>query len=73
MAKDGAETSDKSKEAIRILTAALSSADPEVRTSAESNLKRLTGNDFGSDPKAWEAWLEATDNAGGTTAEDPQD
>jgi hypothetical protein len=68
-AQEGAAAGDKSMEAIRILVAALSAADPEVRSSAATNLKRLTGNDFGADPKAWQAWLEAQAHAGegGTT------
>jgi hypothetical protein len=72
-AKAGADASGKNLEAIRILVAALASAEAEVRESAESNLKRLTGNDFGSDPKAWEAWLEATGNTGETSPTEPQE
>lgn len=72
-AKGGAGGSEKSMEAIRILVAALSAPDPEVRDSAVTNLKRLTGNDFGADPRAWQAWLEATESAGGEGAAPTED
>ena len=57
----------KSLEAITILLAALSSTEADVAESAYTNLKRLTGKDFGRDPTAWEAFVEATRNAGENT------
>ncbi|MCB9868554.1 MAG: hypothetical protein H6837_01780 [Planctomycetes bacterium] len=53
------ETVDPRKqiEAATILAAALHSTDPTVRDTAASNLKRLTGKDFGADPVAWQRWI----------------
>ena len=56
---DGAKT----LEAVSILIAALGSVEAEVRNSAEENLKRLTGKDFGADAKGWQGWLEAAREA----------
>jgi hypothetical protein len=44
-------------EAVRLLAAALESADEGVRQSAHQNLVRLAGRDLGQDPAAWRAWL----------------
>ena len=60
---------DKRLEAASILVAGLSSGDREVVESALHNLKRLTGNDFGSDPAAWQAWLAAQRDAAGSSPE----
>ena len=56
---------EKGLEAVRILVAALDSPEPAVRETAEENLKRLTGKDFGSDSSAWTGWL-AEAQAGST-------
>ena len=53
---------EKELEAVSILAAALESDDAEVVESAYKNLKRLTGEDFGRDPKAWHAYVESTRN-----------
>ena len=63
-AKEGGVDHAKSAEAIAILVAALASAEADVVESAYANLKRLTGKDFGRDPKAWQAFAEAGRNAG---------
>ena len=59
----------KSLEAVGILIAAVDSVEPTVRESAHSNLKRLTGKDFGQDRQAWQDWLDRAkselDSAGG--------
>lgn len=53
-------SSEKGLEAVRILVAALDSPEEEVRQTAYDNLKRLTGNDFGSSKEAWSGWLDKT-------------
>ncbi|MEE2887325.1 MAG: hypothetical protein VX951_07820 [Planctomycetota bacterium] len=53
----GSVDKDKGLEAVRILVAALDSPEAAVRETAEENLKRLTGKDFGSDSAAWTGWL----------------
>lgn len=52
-------------EAVRLLVAAMASADPAVRQSCRQNLLRLVGQDLGDDPAAWQAWLERQAGSGG--------
>ena len=74
-AQKGADA-EKGLEAVGILIAALDSPDEGVRQSAEENLKRLTGKDFGRDVNAWSAWLAGARaetraaTSGGTPAAD---
>jgi hypothetical protein len=63
--QEGGLDGGKSLEAMSILAAALASPEADVVESAYANLKRLTGKDFGRDQAAWEAYIEATRNAGG--------
>ncbi|HEB54563.1 MAG TPA: hypothetical protein ENI87_15030 [bacterium] len=44
-------------EAARLLIAALASDDASVRATSHHNLVRLVGQDLGTDPAAWQAWL----------------
>lgn len=45
-------------EAARLLIAAMRSDDTGIRETSHHNLVRLVGRDLGSDPAAWQAWLE---------------
>lgn len=51
------EESEQSLAAVAILTAALGSAEADLRETAVENLQRLTGQEFGDDQAAWQAWL----------------
>ncbi|MGC6488362.1 MAG: hypothetical protein ACON4Z_12000 [Planctomycetota bacterium] len=53
----GANNPRARREAARLLIAALSSDDAEVRETSRHNLVRLVGQDLGDDPAAWQAWL----------------
>ena len=54
----GASDAPRAKwEAVELLSAALESSDADVRQNAVVHLKRLTGQDFGEDAGAWQAWL----------------
>ena len=66
--KEGGLDTEKSLEAVSILVAALASAEADVVESSYANLKRLTGKDFGRDHKAWQAYVEASRNAGESPA-----
>ena len=57
---------DAQKEAVAILLGALSSADAEVRSNAIQHLKRLTGQDLGEDPTAWQAWWRTQGQSDGS-------
>lgn len=46
----------KDGEAIDILVAALRGRSESARTSALQQLQRLTGQNFGANPEAWERW-----------------
>ncbi|MCA8949293.1 MAG: hypothetical protein KDE27_07310 [Planctomycetes bacterium] len=46
-------------EAAKLLIAALSSDDAEVRETSRHNLGRLAGRDLGADPGPWRDWLAA--------------
>ncbi|MCR9244064.1 MAG: hypothetical protein NXI31_03470 [bacterium] len=46
-------------EAAKLLIAALSSDDAEVRATSHHNLTRLAGKDLGKDPGPWREWLKA--------------
>ena len=48
----------KDRETVGILIRAVRSADSGVRESSLRSLRRMTGEDFGHDPEAWEAWWE---------------
>ncbi len=60
-----AQVEGKKREAIELLLAALGGADAAIRASAASHLKRLTGQDLGEDPQAWQAWWAQQPDAGG--------
>lgn len=47
---------EQDRAAVDILLTALNSDKPEVKEKALYNLKRLTGQDLGSDPEPWKAW-----------------
>ncbi len=49
---------DEGTEALRILVQAVRRGGAAAPVAVE-NLRRLTGQDFGLDPGAWEAWLRA--------------
>ncbi len=49
------------KQALPILLAALESPDPRVRETALENLRRLTGQDLGTDAAAWRQRLDETE------------
>ena len=53
----GANNPKARREAARLLIAAMSSDDPEVRETSHHNLVRLAGQDLGEDPAAWQQWL----------------
>jgi len=69
----GADGSDAAKrlEAVRLLIASLGTGDADLRAKSRAHLQRLTGQDLGEDPHAWQAWLEqqGTRTQGGGTAE----
>lgn len=44
-------------EAVKLLIAALSSDDAEVRETSRHNLGKLAGKDLGADPGPWREWL----------------
>jgi len=48
----------KDVEAVDILVAALRGRSENSRAAALRELKRLTGQDLGADPSAWEGWWE---------------
>lgn len=52
------------REAIALLVAALDSPDPSIRTSSHGHLVRLTGQDLGPAPAAWQEWLRGQQGAG---------
>jgi len=45
-------------EAIRILLKSLKSDDPTVRRTSAEQLAKLTGQQLGEDPAAWERWWQ---------------
>lgn len=49
----------RDREAIEILLDALETGTADNAKSAYEHLKRLTGQNFASDPKVWRAWWEA--------------
>jgi hypothetical protein len=51
------------REAIEILIGALASGDAAVRESSALHLRRLTGQDLGTDAAAWRRWLATQSNA----------
>lgn len=51
-------TEGKRLEAVRLLVAAMASADPSVRASSRQHLARLCGKDLGEDAGAWQCWLQ---------------
>jgi bilin biosynthesis protein len=48
----------KSTSAVPTLVAALNEADPVLQKDAAEALKRITGQDYGTDVKSWEKWWE---------------
>lgn len=44
-------------EAARLLIAALSTEDAEIRRTSHHNLQRLAGQDLGTAPGPWQQWL----------------
>lgn len=55
-AKAPSASPDEGAEALRILVEAVRRGGTAAPLAAQ-NLRRLTGQDFGLDPGAWEAWL----------------
>ena len=60
-----AQAGSAKREAVELLVAALGSPDAEIRKNSVSHLKRLTGQDLGEDPQAWQAWWAQQPNARG--------
>jgi len=59
-ARAGRETTPEVKaEAVEILLKALRSTTPTARKTAAVQLRNLTGQSFGEDADAWEAWWAA--------------
>lgn len=54
----GGISPQEQREASLILVNSLQSSDPNVRTSAAGHLKRITGQDFGSDAARWRDWID---------------
>ena len=52
-------------EAVKILVRSLVSDSASVRESVGSELRRLTGQDFGSDVQAWNVWIRAQEEGQG--------
>ena len=49
-------TAEESRQAVEILIQALGSEREDVRRTAAENLRRMTGQELGTDAGAWEAW-----------------
>lgn len=47
------------REALHLLVAALASGSDEVKRSSYEHLRRISGQDFGTDAAAWRAWIDA--------------
>ena len=57
MGRTGAPpTPEGRREAVEILIRSLKADQEHVRNTAAEQLKRLTGQDLGADPAAWERW-----------------
>ena len=54
----GEEAAPAQRQAVQILIGALDSPDEDVRQNALQHLRRLTGEDHGTDAAAWRAWLD---------------
>ena len=50
-------------EAAKLLVAALSADDEEIRRTSHHNLQRLVGKDLGKEPGPWLRWVEQQDKA----------
>ena len=47
------------REALQLLVAALASGSDDVKRSSYEHLRRITGQDLGTDADAWRAWVDA--------------
>ena len=49
--------------AIRTLISTLDDPDAKIREGARLSLKKITGQNFGKDPKKWRSWLKENENS----------
>jgi hypothetical protein len=61
--KGGAPDPAMRRQALHVLIGALRSDDPNVRSTAVENLRRLTGQDFGEDANRWREWIDRDDRS----------